>query len=194
MEQAAAVHEVHRFETSKMGVWVFLFSEILLFGGLFATYAVFRGLFFQDFHRAHQELNVTLGAINTVVLLISSFTVAMAVASIQRGKTRPLNLYLLATILCGLVFLVNKYFEYSAKFSHGIFPGTNTFFSLYFVMTGLHGLHVLGGVAALSIALVLALRGRFSSTNYVIVEGTALYWHLVDVVWIYLFPMLYLIS
>jgi len=194
MEQVARVEEVHRFETSKLGVWVFLFSEILLFGGLFAAYAVFRGLFFQDFHRDHQQLNVTLGAINTVVLLVSSFTVARAVASIQRGKTRPLNLYLLLTILCGLVFLVNKYFEYSAKFSHDIFPWTSTFFSLYFVMTGLHGLHVLGGVIALSTALVLALRGRFSSTNYVIVEGTALYWHLVDIVWIYLFPMLYLIA
>lgn len=194
MEHAAEAEAIHRFETSKMGVWVFLFSEILLFGGLFAAYAVFRGLFFQDFHRAHQELDVTLGAINTVVLLISSFTVAMAVASIQRGRTRPLNIYLLLTILLGLVFLVNKYFEYSAKFSHHIYPWTNTFFSLYFVMTGIHGLHVLGGVVALSIVLALALRGRFSSTNYVLVEGTALYWHLVDVVWIYLFPMLYLIS
>ncbi len=194
MERVATVEEIHRFETSKLGVWVFLFSEILLFGGLFATYAVFRGLFFQQFHHDHRELDVTLGAINTVVLLCSSLTVALAVASIQRGKTRPLKTYLALTILLGLVFLVNKYLEYRAKFLHGITPQTSPFFSLYFVMTGLHGLHVLGGVIALSLVLFLAFRGRFSSTNYVLVEGTALYWHLVDIIWIYLFPLLYLVA
>jgi len=194
MEHVAGVEEIHRFETSKMGVWIFLFSEILLFGGLFATYAVFRSLFPQDFVRDNRELNVLLGSVNTVVLLCSSLTVALAVASIQRGKTRPLKWHLALTILLGLVFLVNKFIEYSGKFSHGIFPSTSHFFSIYFVMTGLHGLHVLGGVAALSLVLFLAVRGRFSSTNYVLVEGTALYWHLVDVIWIYLFPLLYLVA
>jgi cytochrome c oxidase subunit 3 len=177
-----------------MGVWIFLFSEILLFGGLFATYAVFRSLFFQEFHRDYKELDVTLGAINTVVLLWSSFHVALAVAGIQRGKDRPLKIHLAMTILLGCVFLVNKFIEYSAKFSHGIFPWTSNFFSIYFVMTGLHGLHVLGGVIALSLVLALAFRGRFSSTNYMLVEGTALYWHLVDIVWIFLFPLLYLVA
>lgn len=194
MEHVAGVEEFPRFETSKMGVWVFLFSEILLFGGLFAAYAVFRGLFFEEFHRDHLQLDVTLGAINTVVLLCSSLTVALAVAAIQRGKTRALQINLVLTILLGFVFLVNKYFEYSAKFSHDIFPWTSNFFAVYFVMTGLHGLHVLGGLVALGLVLVLAVRGRFSSTNYIMVEGTALYWHLVDLVWIYLFPLLYLVA
>ena len=194
MEHAVGVEEFPRFETSKMGVWVFLFSEILLFGGLFAAYAVFRSLFFEEFHRDHLQLDVTLGAINTVVLLCSSLTVALAVAAIQRGKTRALQINLALTILLGLVFLVNKYFEYGAKFSHDIFPWTSSFFSIYFVMTGLHGLHVLGGLVALGLGLVLAVRGRFSPTNYIMVEGTALYWHLVDLVWIYLFPLLYLVA
>jgi cytochrome c oxidase subunit III len=191
---ATGAEEIHRFETSKMGVWIFLFSEILLFGGLFAAYAVFRSLYLQDFARDHRELDVTLGAINTVVLLCSSLSVALGVASIQRGKTRILQLNLAITIVLGLTFLVIKYFEYSGKFAHGIFPWTSSFFSIYFVMTGLHGLHVLGGIVALSIVLVLSFRGRFSATNYVLVEGTALYWHLVDVVWIYLFPLLYLVA
>lgn len=194
MEHVAGVEEFPRFETSKMGVWIFLFSEILLFGGLFATYAVFRGLYFQEFHHDHQELNVTLGAINTVVLLWSSFHVALAVAAIQRGKDRALKLHLAMTILLGCVFLVNKFIEYSGKFSHGIYPWTSNFFSIYFVITGLHGLHVLGGVLALSIILTMAFQGRFSSTNYMRVEGTALYWHLVDVIWIYVFPLLYLVA
>ena len=194
MGQVAAVQEFDRFETSKMGIWIFLFSEVLLFGGLFAAYAVFRGLFPQEFLHDHKELDVTLGAINTVVLLWSSFHVALAVAAIQRGKDGPLRIHLAMTILLGLVFLVNKYIEYSGKFSHGIFPWTSNFFSIYFVMTGLHGLHVFGGVVALSIMLAFAFRGRFSSTNYVMVEGTALYWHLVDIVWIFLFPLLYLVA
>ena len=194
MGKMAAVQEFDRFETSKMGIWIFLFSEVLLFGGLFAAYGVFRGLFPHEFVHDHKELNVTLGAINTVVLLWSSFHVALGVASIQRGKDRLLRLHLAMTILLGCVFLVNKYIEYSAKFSHGIFPWTSNFFSIYFVMTGLHGLHILGGIVALSLVLSLAIRGRFSSTNYVMVEGTALYWHLVDIVWIFLFPLLYLVA
>ena len=194
MGEVAGVQEFDRFETSKLGVWIFLFSEILLFGGLFATYAVFRGLFPHEFIRDHKELDVTLGAINTVVLLWSSFHVALAVASIQRGKDRPLKLHLAMTIVLGLVFLVNKYIEYSGKFSHDIFPWTSNFFSIYFVMTGLHGLHVFGGVVALSLILYMAFQGRFSSTDYMKVEGTALYWHLVDVVWIFLFPLLYLVA
>jgi len=194
MEHAAGVEEFPRFETSKMGVWIFLFSEVLLFGGLFATYAVFRSVFLQDFARDHRELDVTLGAINTVVLLCSSLSVALGVASIQRGKTRPLKLCLGITILLGLVFLVIKYFEYSGKFAHGIYPWTSSFFSIYFLMTGIHGAHVLGGLVALSLVLYWTFQGRFSATNYVRVEGTALYWHLVDVVWIYLFPLLYLVA
>ncbi len=194
MGQIAAVQEFDRFETTKMGIWIFLFSEVLLFGGLFAAYAVFRGLFPQEFLHDHKKLDVTLGAINTVVLLWSSFHVALGVAAIQRGKDRALRIHLAMTILLGCVFLVNKYIEYSGKFSHDIFPWTSNFFSIYFVMTGLHGLHVFGGVVALGIMLALAFRGRFSSTNYVMVEGTALYWHLVDIVWIFLFPLLYLVA
>ena len=146
------------------------------------------------FHAEHEKLNRVMGAANTVVLITSSLTVALGVDAIRRGKTRLLTLCYGATILLGAVFLGVKYFEYAEKFHHGLYPGTNLFFSLYFMLTGLHGIHVFLGMAALSIVVVRARRGRFSEEYFTPVELTGLYWHFVDLVWIYLFPLLYLVG
>ncbi|HEX3034051.1 MAG TPA: cytochrome c oxidase subunit 3 family protein [Thermodesulfobacteriota bacterium] len=181
-------------EVSKLGMWLFLATELLLFGVLFATYTIFRAQYTEMFHEQHLELDRTIGAINTVVLIASSLTMACGVASIQRGKQKLLALFLLLTILGGIIFGINKYFEYGAKFEHHIYPGTSLFFSLYFMMTGLHMLHVFGGVLILTVMLVLTLKGKFSAKYYTPVELGGLYWHLVDLIWIYLFPLFYLIG
>ncbi|MBI4228585.1 MAG: cytochrome c oxidase subunit 3 family protein [Deltaproteobacteria bacterium] len=182
------------YEASKLGMWLFLATELLLFGGLFAAYTLFRATYPALFHEQHLELNKTLGALNTVILIFSSLTMAMGVSSIQKGNRKLLTILLAITILCGIVFGVNKYFEYTAKFEHHIYPSTSIFFALYFMMTGLHMLHVLAGVIALTVLLVLNLRGKFSETYNSPIEIGGLYWHLVDLIWIYLFPLLYLIA
>lgn len=182
------------YEAAKLGIWTFLATEVLLFGALFTAYIVFRLKFPGMFHADYVHLNRLLGAANTVVLISSSLTVALAVASIRKGKQKRMMLFLSLTILLAGVFLAIKYFEWTEKFAHGLFPGTDIFFSLYFMMTGLHGLHVLGGMLVLGAMLILAGRGRFSESYHTPVEISGLYWHFVDLVWIYLFPMLYLIG
>jgi cytochrome c oxidase subunit III len=182
------------WDAVKLGVWTFLATELLLFGALFTAYAVFRAKFPEMFHESHRELNRVLGAANTVVLITSSLTVALGVASIKRGRQGLLKLFLALTILLASGFLVIKYFEYAGKFHHGIHPATNLFFALYFIMTGLHGIHVFGGIAVLGIMLVLAVLGKFSAESNGPVEMAGLYWHFVDLIWIYLFPLLYLIG
>lgn len=189
---------------SKMGMWVFLFTEIMLFGGMFLLYAVYRAIHPEDFHHAAQELDVLLGTFNTLILLTSSLTMALSIAFVQRGKKRPSAICLGITILCALGFLINKYFEWGAKFSHGIYPsspemllhpkGEILFFSLYYVMTGLHGIHVLVGVAVLSWMLYYVVNGAIHQTDFIWLENSGLYWHLVDVIWIFLFPLFYLIT
>lgn len=181
-------------EAAKLGIWTFLATEVLLFGGLFTAYVVFRLKFPEMFHKDYVHLNRIMGAANTVVLITSSLTVALAVAAIRKGKQGLLKLCLSLTILLAGVFLAIKYFEWTEKFAHGLFPGTSIFFSLYFMMTGLHGLHVLGGMLVLGAMLVMAARGKFSESYHTPVEISGLYWHFVDLVWIYLFPMLYLIG
>jgi cytochrome c oxidase subunit 3 len=140
------------------------------------------------------HLNRIMGAVNTVVLICSSLTVALGIAAIRKGKQGLLQLFLSLTILQAATFLVVKYFEWTEKFAHGLFPSTDIFFSLYFMMTGVHGLHVLGGMGILGWMLVLARRGRFSEHYCTPVEISGLYWHFVDLVWIYLFPLFYLIG
>lgn len=193
-------------ESAKLGMWVFLLTEILLFGGLFVTYAVFRSWNPDMFYNAHKQLNVTLGTMNTVVLITSSVTVALAIRSIQLNRKKQSIALLAATLTLAAVFLVIKYFEYSHKFHLGQLPGkfytytglkgTNPhiFFSVYFAMTGLHGLHVMAGMIVISIMIIRTSRNKFSSEYYTPVELTGLYWHLVDIIWIYLFPLLYLIG
>jgi cytochrome c oxidase subunit 3 len=194
-----------QFDTTKIGMWLFLATEILMFGGLFAGFAYMQSRFPEAFFEAHKHLQVPLGTLNTIVLLISSFTMVMAVHKAATNKQKQLIAYLTITIVCACIFLVVKYFEYSHKFHDGLLPGrffSNTedptghqfiFFSFYFMMTGLHGIHILIGIIVLAWLLRRAIRGDFTSSYYTPVDLVGLYWHLVDVIWIYLFPLLYLI-
>jgi len=182
------------FEAAKLGVWTFLATEVLLFGALFTAYTVFRMKYPEMFRVEHAKLDRVLGAVNTVVLITSSLMVVFGVDAIKRGKARLFEACFGATILLAGVFLCVKYAEYAAKFHHGIFPRTNLFFSIYFMLTGLHGIHVLLGMGVLSYVIVLSRRGRLSASYYTPAEMVGLYWHFVDLVWIYLFPLLYLIG
>ena len=146
------------------------------------------------FRVEHAKLDRVLGAVNTVVLITSSLMVVLGVDAIKRGKARLLEACFGATILLAAVFLCVKYVEYTAKFHHGIYPRTNIFFSIYFMLTGLHGVHVLLGMGLLSYVIVLSRRGRLSANYFTPAEMSGLYWHFVDLVWIYLFPLLYLIG
>jgi cytochrome c oxidase subunit 3 len=189
---------------SKLGMWLFLFTEILLFGGLFLVYAVYRSMYAQKFHHAAQGLSTTLGAINTLILLTSSLTMALSIATLRQGKKKSSVAFQAITILFGLAFLVIKYFEWSGHIHEGIYPnspqllsrshGEILFYGLYYVMTGLHGLHVIIGMVAIAIILSFTVRGAVSSGNFNKLENAGLYWHLVDVIWIYLFPLFYLIT
>ncbi len=179
---------------AKFGMWLFLGTEILLFGGLFAAYALFRAKYPDLFYESHKKLDVTLGAVNTIVLIFSSFTMALAVSASQKKNTRRLIALLGITFICGAAFGVNKYFEYGAKFKYGIFPDTNIFFALYFMMTGLHMIHVFLGMGIIFALMIMAKQKRFEKGRYTPVEVGGLYWHLVDLIWIYLFPLLYLIG
>jgi len=193
----AHVHEMDpavEYSSSKFGMWLFLGTEILLFGGLFAAYAIFRAKYPEIFLRDHEELNWQMGGVNTCILIFSSMTMAMGVTAIQRGKQKATAWLLLITILCGIGFGVVKYFEYTAKFEHHIYPDTSIFFSLYFMMTGLHMLHVFVGLCVLAVLYVLTLKGKFNSSYNTPIEVGGLYWHLVDLIWIYLFPLLYLVG
>lgn len=195
----------HRVDKTgvKIGMWIFLYSEILLFGGLFVLYAVYFHAFPDDFARGGKELNRIFGTANTLVLLISSFTVAASITAIQRQKKGQAIGFLVFSILCGLVFLINKYFEWGAKFHHDLYPnsellldsdpGFNIFFGLYYTITGLHGLHVIIGMVLLSISLVLVIREKVTDQRYAMLENSGLYWHLVDLIWIYVFPLFYLV-
>ncbi|MDQ7054386.1 MAG: cytochrome c oxidase subunit 3 family protein [candidate division KSB1 bacterium] len=193
-------------ESAKLGMWVFLLTEILLFGGLFCAYAIYRAWYPEMFHNAHKHLDVVLGSINTVVLILSSVTVALAIHAIQHNKRKQTILFLTITLLFAATFLVIKYFEYSHKIHLGMLPGkfytytgiegTNPhiFFTVYFTMTGLHGLHVLAGMIVIGWILIRTIKGHFHSEYYTPVENAGLYWHLVDLIWIYLFPLLYLVG
>lgn len=200
----AVVNHVHRDDFgAKLGMWVFLFTEVLLFGGMFLVYAVYRFQFPDLFKLAALELNTGLGTFNTIVLLTSSLTMVLAIVAIQKNKKNLSLFYLASTIGFALVFMVVKYFEWSAKFSHGIYPGSEEllnrqngeilFFGLYFVMTGLHAFHVIIGVIIIAILMVFIYKNKIVHDNYVKLENGGLYWHLVDLIWIFLFPLFYLI-
>ncbi len=187
----------------KIGMWLFLYSEILLFGGLFVLYAAYFYKYPEFFSEGGKELNRVIGAVNTVVLLVSSFTVAASITAVQRKAKKQAIGLLIFSIFCGVVFLVNKYFEWGAKFHHDIYPnsetlvsgevGLNIFFGLYYVITGLHGLHVIIGMILLSISLVLVMAGKVTESKYSMLENAGLYWHLVDLIWIFVFPLFYLV-
>lgn len=187
-------------------MWIFLVTEILFFGGLFAAYIIYRAWYPELFTLASEELNTIWGGVNTLVLIGSSLTVAMAIKSAQLNQKKGIIINLGITIALACIFMVIKYFEYTHKFELGIFPGefytyegvdhprANIFFSLYYLMTGLHGIHVLVGIGLMVWLLVKAVKGRFHSEYYTPVEITGLYWHLVDIIWIFLFPLFYLID
>jgi cytochrome c oxidase subunit III len=189
---------------AKVGMWLFLVTEVLLFGGLFLLYSVYRSKYSQDFHEAAKELHIVLGATNTVILLTSSLTIALAIAAIRAGKKNLSLVFQTLTILMGSAFLAIKYFEWSAKIHHGLYPnspvllampkGDILFYGLYYVMTGLHGLHVVIGMTVLAFMLFFTVTDDINERNFVKLENGGLYWHLVDLIWIYLFPLFYLIT
>ena len=181
-------------DAAKFGMWLFLGTEILLFGGLFAAYALFRAKYPELFLEYHKELDLQKGAINTFVLLFSSFTMALAVLYAQRKKQLYTTIFLSATFICGAIFGVIKYFEYAYKFEHNIYPDKNIFYALYFMMTGLHMVHVFIGMIIILFLIVMNMQGRFVEGRDTPVEVGGLYWHLVDLIWIYLFPLMYLIG
>lgn len=193
-------------DSAKLGMWLFLLTEILLFGGVFVAYTVFRNWHHEMFVNAHKALDVRLGGINTVVLIVSSLTVALAIRDMQLGKKSRCMLNLGITIALAFVFLVIKYFEYAHKFHVGQLPGkfytytgiegTNphVFFSIYFLLTGIHAFHILVGISLLSWILIRTKNNHFSAAYYTPIEVVGLYWHLVDLIWIFLFPLLYLIG
>lgn len=194
-------HKDH--EGAKIGMWLFIFTELLLFGGLFIIYAVFRYRNPEAFRLSGEELDVTMGIINTVILLISSMTMAMAVSAIQK-RQKGLTLALIGiTMLIAVVFMVNKYFEWGAKIDYGFYPGsekllelghgTTLFFGLYYMMTGLHALHIIIGVVFMALVMFQVKREKLNADNFATVENCGLYWHLVDLIWIFLFPLFYLI-
>jgi len=197
--------EAHKDDTgSKIGMWLFLLSEILLFGGLFILYSIYRFKNPIDFHLAAGELDRVLGTVNTLILLTSSLTMALSISSIRKGNRYLSILLLTVTLLLGAVFLLNKYVEWTGKLHHGLYPnspyllgrskGEVLFYGLYYSMTGLHGLHVLVGIVLLGIMWFWVRNGKIGRGNYIRLENSGLYWHLVDIIWIFLFPLFYLIT
>lgn len=195
-----------QFDANRMGVWLFLITEILLFSGLFCAFIVFRSWYFDTFVEAHHYLDKVMGSINTVVLICSSLTVALSIRAAQMNNQKLTVLLLIITLLCACAFMGIKYVEYSHKFHDGLLPGRyfsaegfqnphgGLFFGIYFMMTGLHGIHVLIGMGLMIWVLIRAMKGEFSSRYYAPLEGVGLYWHLVDLVWIFVFPLLYLVG
>ena len=189
---------------AKLGMWVFIFTEILLFGGLFLVYAIMRTRYSVEFHQSAHHLNAFIGTINTVVLLLSSATVAMSITAVQKGDRKLALLLIFITLISAAIFMVNKYFEWGHKFSIGLYPGSDLmltlshgsvmFFGLYFLMTGLHMFHLVVGGIILTIVMVKINNGSVNAGKYVLLENGGLYWHLVDLIWIFLFPLLYLIT
>ena len=227
-QEHAATHSAlqHHFENMEqqreagtLGMWVFLVTEIMFFGGMFLAYTLYRYKYPEAFAVASNHLDIKLGGINTAVLIVSSFTMAMAVFSTQVGKKRNSIIFLLMTMALGLTFLGIKAIEYHDKYRDSLIPGTlipgrpfnpsphelhlppgmpignvELFYWIYFAMTGMHALHMIIGVGILTVITILAVRGRFSPEYHAPVEISGLYWHFVDIVWIFLFPLLYLLG
>lgn len=216
-------HHAHHFESaaaeydaSKFGTWTFLVTEILMFGGLFVGYIIFHQKYPEMFHAGSKFLDWKMGAFNTIVLLVSSLTMALSIYYAQHNDKAKTLFNLYVTLICGGIFMVVKYFEYTHKFHMGLFPGNllvkdglsdpmaltaleqfsnlGMYFAFYFTMTGLHGSHVLVGMGLITWCIVRTHRGEFSSKYWTPLECVGLFWHLVDLIWIYLFPLLYLIG
>lgn len=197
--------EEQQYETATFGMWVFLVTEVLFFGGLFMAYTYYRVQYPDAWAHASEHLNRWIGAGNTVVLIGSSLTMAMAVHSARMSKNRMVAFWIVMTMLLGSVFMGVKAYEYMGKWEHGLFPANwfyqapdagqqRIFFSLYFAMTGLHATHMVIGMGIMVYVVIQALKGAYSSRWFTPVEILGLYWHFVDLVWIFLFPLLYLLG
>ena len=202
---------IQEFQSCKLVFWLFLATEIMLFGGLFAAYFYFHQHYPETFVVGGKQLNWQLGALNTIVLLSSSYTMAMGVRAAQLSQKGKMMTFLTLTVIGAVAFMVVKYFEYSAKFDHGLYPGRffdphgeyaaafagvewpNLFFSFYFTMTGIHGAHVVIGAILILWVMWGGSKGKYNSGHYLPVDLVGLYWHLVDLIWIFLFPLLYLV-
>ena len=213
---SSAAHQSHvahhfvdseqQFDSAKMGMWIFLVTEILFFGGLFAAYIIYRAWYPDLYILAAKQLDTTMGAINTGVLILSSLTMALSIWAAQNNDKKKTTMFLILTIVCAFGFMIIKYFEYTHKFHLGIFPGAaytfdgidhpkaNIFFSIYYMMTGLHGIHVIIGIGLITWLVIKNNKGSYNSAYYTPIEIVGLYWHLVDIIWIFLFPLLYLID
>ncbi len=188
---------------SKIGMWLFLYSEIMLFGGLFVIYAAYYRLHSVDFIASGKELDLIMGTINTVILLISSFCVAASITAVRQENKKLACTFLSVALMLGVVFLINKYFEWGHKIDLGIFPdspamedsphGRILFFSLYYTITGLHGVHIVIGMILLSVTMIFIIMDKIRADHFVFLENAGLYWHLVDLIWIFIFPLFYLI-
>jgi len=203
-----------QLDSAKFGMWLFLVQEILFFSGVFVGFIAYRSFYYEEFLNAHWELSVFAGGLNTVVLITSSLTMALAVRAGHLGQQKALQKLLLVTFVLAGMFLVVKYFEYSAKFEHHLVPvgelwsdehaaekfgaeqvnHAKIFFAFYFTMTGLHGIHVLAGMVCIAWIYIRARQGYYSKEYSTPVENVGLYWHLVDLIWIFLFPLLYLVK
>jgi cytochrome c oxidase subunit III len=202
----------HEYQASKQGIWLFLCTEILMFGAIFVAYSIYKTIYPEVFHAGAQFVDWRWGATNTVVLLLSSFTMAMGIHKIQMNQIKKAIWYLWATVLCGAGFMGIKAIEYGHKIHEGLLPSkyfhykepitwhgqvvenAQLYFGFYFSMTGLHGIHVLVGMGLIVWVITRCYRGHFSPNHYTAVEGVGLFWHLVDLIWIYLFPLFYLVG
>ena len=191
------------YGAAKLGMWLFLATEVMLFAVMFCSFAIMRYYHLAEFHDASHNLNLWAGALNTAILLFSSYTAAVAVTKAQQGDNAAVVKNFGISVFCGFLFLIVKTYEYTGKAHHGIFTVVwnsnfyeyKNFLGIYYCMTGLHALHVIIGMIVMTIyGIVPAMKNRFSGKYYTPVELSALYWHLVDLVWIYLFPLLYLVG
>jgi len=213
MSEAAPAALAHQFEdlqqqhdAATLGMWVFLVTEVMFFGGLFAGYTMYRAVYPSAFAEGSRLCEVVLGASNTLILIASSLTMALAVYSAQRGHRGRVLVFLGVTMVLGALFLGVKFLEYFHKYEEHLVPGLNfehggpsarqveLFICFYFGMTGLHALHMIIGLGVLTVMMTLAWRGRFTPAHYAPIEVAGLYWHFVDIVWIFLFPLLYLVD
>lgn len=188
---------------SKFGMWMFLFTEVLLFGGLFLLYYGYRLAYPHDYHNAAMGLNIIFGSVNTIVLLTSSLTMVLSIVALRRNSIKVSLFYLGFTFLLGLTFCIDKYFEWMGEIHHGIYPGSESlalhpkgeivFYGLYYLMTGLHTLHVIVGMTIMVFCFIFIRTGTINPKKYILLENAGLYWHLVDLIWIFLFPLFYLL-
>ncbi len=207
-DKAGNPHEVVDYNDdytgAKLGFWFFLFTELLLFGGMFLVFSFYFYRFPENFVEASTTLNIYLGGVNTFILLISTYFMGMSLINLKNGEVSKAKLKIIITILLSIAFLTVKYFEWMAEIHHGIYPdsdilnakesGIILYFGLYFTMTGLHGVHIIIGIALMIWILILMNQKKITSTNYVVLENIALYWDLVHLVWVFLFPLFYIIG